>query len=49
MNKTFIGVVIALIFSGFIILSIENDYSFSQIFIGFIIFIISSIFLSYKN
>ena len=46
MNKTFIGVVIALIFSGLIILSIENDYSSSQIFIGFIVFIIPSIFLS---
>ncbi len=46
MNKTFIGVVIALIFSGLIILSLENDYSFSQIFIGFIVFIIPSIFIS---
>ena len=46
MNKTFIGIVVALIFSGLIILSVENDYSLSQIFVGFIFFIIPSIFIS---
>ncbi len=47
MKQTKIGVFIAIIMSGLIILSVEQHYSFSQILIGFLIYIFPSIFISY--
>jgi hypothetical protein len=46
MNKTLIGVLIGLIFSSILIYAINENYSLLQVFIGFIIFIFPSIFLS---
>lgn len=44
--KLIIGIVVSLIFTALIIWSIENHYSFWQIFIAFISFIAPAIFLS---
>lgn len=46
MKKITTGVLIASIFSGLIILSIENNYSFFQISVGFLIYLIPAIFIS---
>jgi hypothetical protein len=46
MNRILIGVLIASIFSGLIILSIEKQYSFSQISVGFLLYVIPAIFIS---
>lgn len=47
MKQSFVGLLIATIISVLIIISVENDYSFSQILIGFLIYIFPSIFISY--
>ena len=44
--KLIIGIIVSLISTALIILSIENQYSFWQIFIAFISFIAPTIFLS---
>lgn len=46
MNKTLIGVLIGLLFSCILIYAINENYNFLQVFIGFVIFIFPSIFLS---
>lgn len=46
MKKITTGVLIAAIFSGLIILSIENNYSFFQISVGFLIYLIPAMFIS---
>ena len=46
MTRVLSGVLLAFTFSALIILSIEKKYSFYQISIGFLIYIIPAIFLS---
>ncbi len=46
MNKTLLGVIVGLIFAGILIFSINSGYSILQMVIGFVIYIIPSIFLS---
>lgn len=43
-NNLVIGVILSVIVCGLIILSIEKNYSFFQIIIGFLIYILPSIF-----
>ena len=45
-NNLLIGVVLSVIVCGLIIFSIEKKYSFLQIFFGFLIFILPSIFIT---
>jgi hypothetical protein len=46
MNKTLIGVIIGLTFSGILIFSLNSGYNILQMLIGFFIYLIPSIFLS---
>jgi|LauGreDrversion4_2_1035121.scaffolds.fasta_scaffold171969_1 hypothetical protein len=46
MNKTILGIIIGVVFSTILIYSVNENYSLIQLFIGFIIFIFPSIFLS---
>jgi hypothetical protein len=46
MNRVLTGVLLASVFSALIILSIEKQYSFYQISIGFLIYIIPAMFIS---
>jgi hypothetical protein len=45
-NNLLIGVVLSAIVCGLIILSIEKNYSFLQIIIGFMVYILPSIFIT---
>jgi hypothetical protein len=45
-NNLLIGVVLSAIVCGLIIFSIEKNYSFLQIFFGFLIYILPSIFIT---
>ncbi len=44
--KLLVGILTALIFSGILIFSIENDCSITQIAFGFVVFLIPIIFVS---
>jgi hypothetical protein len=44
--KLIVGVTIALLFSGILIFSIENDCSLIQIVFGFVVYLIPIIFVS---
>lgn len=45
-NNALIGLLLAVVICGLIIFSIENDYSFTQIIVGFLVFILPSIFIT---
>lgn len=45
-NNLLIGIILSVIICGFIIFSIENNYSFLQIIVGFLIYIFPSIFIT---
>lgn len=46
MKNTLSGITIGLLFSGLLIFSISEGYNMIQVFIGFILFIFPSIFIS---
>ncbi len=46
LTNFFIGIIISIVFAGTIIFSIENNLSFLQIFLGFIVFVLPFTFIS---
>ena len=45
-NNLLIGLILSVIVSGLFIFSIENNYSFLQIIVGFLVYIFPSIFIT---